>query len=158
MAGLLEATIKYRDALMATKDETFRDFYDGESWEETMKNFEEDGIALPLKIASDFETRSAPSAHAVDVMHAVFGGVVPTVMSKVVIVLIVEEACVKVKDMNDALDKLDFDFEKSNKPLHIELEYIKANKSMKMSAFEDVSSVRYFGVMVGHLVNEDLPI
>ncbi|KAJ8675244.1 hypothetical protein QAD02_011030 [Eretmocerus hayati] len=95
---------------------------------------------------------------SVDVMHDVFEGVVPTVMSKILIELIVNEKCVKVKDINDVLDKLDFDFEKSNKPLHIKLEYMKANKSLKMSASEALFFVRYFGVMVGHLVDEDLPI
>ncbi|KAJ8666240.1 hypothetical protein QAD02_007902 [Eretmocerus hayati] len=64
MDGLLHATIQYRDALMATKGEISRDDYDGESWRETMTNLKDDGIALPLKIAFDVETRNAFSSHA----------------------------------------------------------------------------------------------
>ncbi|KAJ8671196.1 hypothetical protein QAD02_002455, partial [Eretmocerus hayati] len=58
---------------------------------------------------------------AVDVMHDVFEGVVPTVMSRVLIELIIDERVLEVKNINDTLDKLDSDSERSNKPLHIEL-------------------------------------
>ncbi|KAJ8672208.1 hypothetical protein QAD02_003467 [Eretmocerus hayati] len=92
-----------------------------------------------------------------DVMHDAFEGFVPTVMAKIVIEL-VNDGKLTIKHINNAIAELEFDFENSNKPPALKLDYLQSNKKLKMSSSESLFFVRYFGIMVGHRVDEDMPI
>lgn len=90
-----------------------------------------------------------------DVMHDIFEGVGNIIMATILLQLILVDKCFPIDYLNNALNSLDFAFEKSNVPLNISLEYLKSNKRLKMSASETLFFIRYFGLLVGDMVPED---
>ncbi|KAJ8666227.1 hypothetical protein QAD02_007889 [Eretmocerus hayati] len=82
---------------------------------------------------------------------------VPTIMAKIVVEL-VNDTDLTIKDINGAIKALDFHFENPNKPRALKLDYILDNEKLKMSSSEALFFVRYFGILVGDRVQEGLPI
>lgn len=89
-----------------------------------------------------------------DIMHDLFEGVANYVIALILLKLI-ELNCFSIQELNNILRTMDFDFETSNRPLPISLDYLKKNNWLKMSASEMLFFARYLGLMVGDVVPED---
>ncbi|OXU27707.1 hypothetical protein TSAR_015468 [Trichomalopsis sarcophagae] len=91
---------------------------------------------------------------SVDIMHDVFEGVANKVMAQIILKL-VEVKCIKIEYINAKLRTIDFQFENTNVPIDIRLDYVKLYKRLRMSASESLCFTRYFGLIVGNAIVED---
>ena len=91
---------------------------------------------------------------ACDSMHDVSEGVANYVMALIILILNAE-GIVSAVFINFMFNTLDFAFETKNIPEDIDIEYLKRNHRLKISSAQVMFLVRYFGIMVGHLVPRD---
>lgn len=89
-----------------------------------------------------------------DMMHDLFEGLCNYVMTGVILKLI-EEKHFNFSDVNKNMRMIDFDFEKSNIPLDIDLDYVQKHGHLKMSSAEMLFFTRYFGLIIGHMVERN---
>ena len=82
-----------------------------------------------------------------DIMHDWFEGVCLYAMCEILLNLI-ESGLVTLCSINYNLRHMNFGYEASNVPPSINLDYLKNNRKLKMSASECIFFVRYFGVIV----------
>ena len=90
----------------------------------------------------------------VDFMHDLLEGVCNYDMAEILLYLI-EKKFFSIDYLNYILKTTDFGFESSNLPPQINLEYVKRNKRLKMSASEMLFFTRYFGIIIGDEVPRD---
>ena len=89
---------------------------------------------------------------SVDIMHDIYEGVCNYVMAELLLKFVVEDKLFNIDYINYKLRSMDF--ESSNVPPPINLDYLKNNRRLKMSAVESLFFTRYFGVMVGGIILE----
>ena len=88
-------------------------------------------------------------------MHDIYEGVCSYVIAELLLKFVVEDKLFNIDYINYKLHSLDFAFESSNVPPPINLDYLKNNRRLKMSAAESLFFTRYFGVMVGGIIESD---
>ncbi|XP_066583473.1 LOW QUALITY PROTEIN: uncharacterized protein [Prorops nasuta] len=105
-----------------------------------------------FNVVKDFDVIENSS---VDVMHDVYEGVCNYVIAEILLKLVVEDKILNLDYINYRMRSLDFSFESSNLPPPISLDYLKNNRKLKMSASESLFFARYFGVILGGVLDYD---
>ena len=65
---------------------------------------------------------------------------------------LIEDKCFSIDYLNYQLSTINVDFESSNVPPEITIDYLKKNLKLKMSSSETVFFTRYFGILIGDQV------
>ena len=127
-----------------------------EKYEEDVKNmsFSESGVKEEciFNAIKDFNVIQNSS---VDIMHDIYEGVCNYVMAEHLLKFVVEDKLFNIDYINYKLRSMDFAFESSNVPPPINLDYLKNNRRLKMSAAESLFFTQYFVVMVGGIIESD---
>lgn len=89
-----------------------------------------------------------------DIMHDLYEGVCSQTMAKIILKL-VEDQVLTIEFINLRLESMIFGYESSNVPLNINIEYLKSNGHMKMSASESLFFTRYFSIIAGCKIISD---
>lgn len=92
---------------------------------------------------------------ALDLMHDLPEGMTSNLMAEILLNLICKEKALKVDLLNNRLKETNFDFESPHVPLSIDIDYVKERRRLKMTASEMLFFTRYFGVIVGDLVDRE---
>ena len=91
---------------------------------------------------------------SVDMMHDFLEGVCTYDLHAIISELIFTKKYFTLEILNARIKSFNYGNENTNKPPEIELNTLKGNLTLKMSAAEMLCFVRYFGVMIGDLVPE----
>lgn len=91
----------------------------------------------------------------VDIMHDLFEGVVSRVLAKILIKFIDEKKYFTIKQLNEYLNSINFAYESANVPTNLDMEYIRKNEKLKMSAAESLFFVKYLPTIIGEHVPEE---
>lgn len=90
-----------------------------------------------------------------DFMHMFPEGFANYDLAMIILSLICEYECFDIKYLNHQLKTMDFGYENNNRPLEIDLDYLKRIERLKMTASESLFMIRYLGLLVGNKVPED---
>lgn len=69
-------------------------------------------------------------------------------------IVVSKEKAFKIELLNNRLREINFDCESSNDPLAIDIDCVKRNRKLQMSASESLFFTRYFCVIVGDSVDQ----